>query len=375
MSRFFISFVLFSYLATAHAQICKQVRSAFDVGSSETKVLAAEVDICKKTVNKSIFQKRIRVDFKGELLRQGNNTFSHDFLDKSVKSIVELKSELDKAVAKYCSKDDAECVADTRMTAVLTAAFREAGNAQEFVNLLRQEANIEAEVITQEREGFLGYLSGVIAVHGTIDFKSQTTPLVIDIGSGSMQWSYMDTNKRFQTFGLKFGSKSLVKFVVEDIRKRNIVDLTDKEIAALMNPLSETEVAKCAHFVDQQLQKIPAAYLEKARTSPVIGVGGVLGISAAKIVGVYDEKVAFDLHHKPFIVGHEPLTHNIMKFSKMSASQIGAIEKKYPESFVTNGILTREIVKKIGGKEIHANAIDLTVGEIFSRPDLFDPSK
>jgi len=69
-----------------------------------------------------------------------------------------------------------------RIRTVATSAVREAHNREDFVELLRERANVELEVITSEHEARLAFLS----VSRAFDM-SATDAAVIDIGGGSTE--------------------------------------------------------------------------------------------------------------------------------------------------------------------------------------------
>ncbi len=64
---------------------------------------------------------------------------------------------------------------------VATSAVREATNQSEFINLVKDECNINVEVISGEEEARLSY-QGVIA-----SLNLDASPLVVDLGGGSTE--------------------------------------------------------------------------------------------------------------------------------------------------------------------------------------------
>ncbi|HSA58917.1 MAG TPA: Ppx/GppA phosphatase family protein [bacterium] len=78
-------------------------------------------------------------------------------------------------------KKIADSLGASKILAVGTAAFRKAGNANAFVQRVKQEAGIDIRIISGEEEARLSYLS---AAH---DFGDSENLYVLDIGGGSTE--------------------------------------------------------------------------------------------------------------------------------------------------------------------------------------------
>ncbi len=83
-----------------------------------------------------------------------------------------------------------------------TAAVRNASNRDFFLEKIKDEFNWDFQVISGEREAFLGYL-------GVINTISETSFLIADIGGGSTEISLAENRKLIESISLNFGSVTL----------------------------------------------------------------------------------------------------------------------------------------------------------------------
>ena len=145
-------------------------------------------------------------------------------------------------------------VSKTIMTA--TAAVRSARNRDAFLERIEEEFGFTFEVISGEREAYLGYL-GVVNTVQLEDFY------LMDIGGASTEISYVRNRRVEQVYSFDFGAVSLADRFPEG----------DKGAAALMGTLE--------HYIRQELKKAP--WFSAGRNIPLIGLGGTMR-SFAKIV-------------------------------------------------------------------------------------------
>ncbi len=80
-----------------------------------------------------------------------------------------------------------------------TAAVRNANNKDVFLERIKEEFDWDFEVISGEREAFLGYL-------GVVNTISEDTFFIADIGGGSTEISYIKDRKLQNSISLNFGS-------------------------------------------------------------------------------------------------------------------------------------------------------------------------
>ena len=137
----------------------------------------------------------------------------------------------------------------TRCIAVATAAARSASDGVQFIERIREETGIEIEIISGEREAYLGYL-GVV---NTIDAKDF---IQFDLGGASIEVSLVLNRKIKESVSVPLGAVTMTdKFGMQDIVTQGVLD-------------------KCVKHVEKKFREmIPWA---KDRRLPVIGIGGTV---------------------------------------------------------------------------------------------------
>jgi exopolyphosphatase/guanosine-5'-triphosphate,3'-diphosphate pyrophosphatase len=136
-----------------------------------------------------------------------------------------------------------------QVIATATAAVRKAENGDAFVRRVKEEADIDINVIPGEQEAMYDYL-GVV---NTIDIKDG---LLMDIGGGSTELVLIQNREKKAGVSLPFGAVDLAeKF-----------NLTDKP--------KKSDLEKLHVFLDGAFSQYPM--LAEAKGYPVIGVGGTI---------------------------------------------------------------------------------------------------
>ena len=130
--------------------------------------------------------------------------------------------------------------------AVATAAVRNASNGDEFLRRINKETGITMNVITGEREAYLGYL-GVINTINERDF------VLFDLGGASVELSLVRNGEIEKSVSVPIGA----------------VTLTEK-FATQGNP-DTASLTACQEYIAEKLKDVPFI----ANTGlPLIGVGG-----------------------------------------------------------------------------------------------------
>lgn len=130
--------------------------------------------------------------------------------------------------------------------AVATAAVRSAKNGREFLETIKQETHIHMEVITGEREAYLGYL-GVINTIRERDF------LLFDLGGASIEMTLVRQGKPEKSISLPMGA----------------VTLTER--FQLQNTVHTDTLQACQKYIRKKLLTVP--WLHNINI-PLIGIGG-----------------------------------------------------------------------------------------------------
>jgi exopolyphosphatase/guanosine-5'-triphosphate,3'-diphosphate pyrophosphatase len=130
-----------------------------------------------------------------------------------------------------------------------TAALREAENGKEFCATIKNELNVEVNLISGEQEARLGYI-------GALSNKSELSGriLMVDIGGGSSEFTWGQNDKYEHEISLPIGS----------------VKLTEKY--ALENRTSSSQIQQAQNFITTVLEKNSARFPQKVDT--MIGTAG-----------------------------------------------------------------------------------------------------
>lgn len=130
--------------------------------------------------------------------------------------------------------------------AVATAAVRNAENGMEFLKRIHDETGIQMDVITGEREAYLGYLG----VANTIDQKNC---LIFDLGGASVEITLVHNGEAQHSVSIPIGA----------------VTLTEK--FSLQGDYDERKFASCLKYINK---KLTAINWIKNINVPLIGIGG-----------------------------------------------------------------------------------------------------
>ncbi len=161
--------------------------AAIDIGSNAVRLLIA--DITKHSTTAS-FKKNtlIRVP-----LRLGDDAFLNQQIsakkaDELVKTMIAFKNLID----VYKVDDYMACA---------TSAMREAANGQEIVKRIKDEADIDLEIVRGEREANIIYAS-----HIEQNIDNTKNYLYIDVGGGSTELSLFSSGSLFASQSFNIGT-------------------------------------------------------------------------------------------------------------------------------------------------------------------------
>ncbi|OEH86634.1 hypothetical protein BHU72_10290 [Desulfuribacillus stibiiarsenatis] len=135
----------------------------------------------------------------------------------------------------------------TSIRGVATAALRQAKNQKEILQEIHKETGITFEILSGQEEARYGYL----AVRSSMDIDEA---IIVDIGGGSTEISYMKSRKLINSISLPYGA----------------VNMTEKYFKGF-DVVSRQDVAPLLLEVFSQLERIP--WLKNLKC-PVIGLGG-----------------------------------------------------------------------------------------------------
>lgn len=302
-------------------EFCHENRAAWDLGSGSVKVKAAKVNICELRIVQVLFEDTQKLGFKEDLEHSREKNFS----ESSMKSAREF-------IARSLEKLKTQGV--SRHQAVATSAFRDAANGASFVESLNRDYHINVEVISQEREGELGYLAAQ-----TQKPENMGAPPVWDIGGGSQQLSFMDQG-RIKVFESSLASVGFKNQVLQKVKP--------KAKGGSPNPLTAVEIAQSLKLSEELSRQVVASFQGwfSFPHPAVLGIGGVHAASLARRLGKTTYTTA-DL---------EAL------LKKLAGLNDKALKSPYAATEVTNAILVLGMMRALKVDRVHIVKVNLTDG-------------
>lgn len=253
-----VTLSIFLYSSLSWAQVvteteCITKRQAlYDVGSGSTKLTVVETSSCP-VLPVVLLKTSEKVDYKDDLLKSGNSTFSEAIQKVGIDALIKLKAEAVKLNAESHK-------------GIATAAFREAKNAQDVLINFNKKLNLNIEVITQDKEAQLAYQAVRL-------YNKDQLLLVWDIGGASFQLTFYDESKKdWNIFKGSLAAVSFKNLIIKEIKKSPELKTP--------NPMSLTEVKKARSAVRKILaSSYNESYFKDKKFRNVVGIGGVLSIS------------------------------------------------------------------------------------------------
>ena len=187
--------------------------AAIDIGSNAVRLLIADTN---KHNDKVSFKKNslIRVP-----LRLGDDAFLNQYIsDKKANELVKTMIAFKNLIDVYKVNDYMACA---------TSAMREAANGQEIVKRIKEEADIDLEIVRGEREANIIYASHIEDnIDGTKNY------LYVDVGGGSTELSLFTAGKILASQSFNIGTirmldnqdkdetwNELKEFIIHHVRK------------------------------------------------------------------------------------------------------------------------------------------------------------
>jgi exopolyphosphatase/guanosine-5'-triphosphate,3'-diphosphate pyrophosphatase len=306
--------------AAAEALIRK--RCAFDIGSGETKVSAAEVSSTESSVVIArLMDKRIVLPF---VKRSKNGVIPDFFIEEATAKINELKRECQGVGAREYS-------------GVATAGFRMARNGQEALAKISQQTTIPLQLIAAEQEAVLAFLAARSAL------GSNSKNLVVwDIGGGSLQFS-MGADGPHRDFVISTGHEGVEMF------RRKIARRFNRDPTLTVNPLTQEEMGRAIELARELSDAVNPQIRERLRrrSMRVVGLGSVHAESLAAQAGLQSNR-AYNMYTL------EGVRVAAKRAANMSDQDFRKAypENKYPDSQATNVALVLGYMEGLQIKEV-----------------------
>ncbi len=315
--RFITPIILLFWSISSLALPCRKTRAVFDIGSGSTKMMVAQVDICKRKVIKSLARTKTSLGYMDALQKSPHGIFPPSIIARGLQTLKSLKKRAKTLGAK-------------EFFGTATAAFRSAKNAQDVLEQFGQQTGISLQIISSCTEAMLGY-QGVSSTLGTAQIS------VWDIGGGSMQIVHRSPHNT-EALLIAKGAVNFKNDVLRELRYPNHVTSP--------NPIGYKNVPALL----QLSHAIALSSLKKKITlyPKVYGIGGVHNLSIAKQVGKSSFNQA-DLHQQ------------LLRKSKFKDENI---DSKFPETEITNLALVLGFMQYLNIAMVQVLNINLTDGLI-----------
>ncbi|MGI9277704.1 MAG: hypothetical protein ACR2PT_23010 [Endozoicomonas sp.] len=216
MKKILLAFITCFYCSSIQASPFPERRMAIHVGASAISYAIADVDPENDSIVKAHDSAHLPIPFHEDLEQNRENSLSRQIQEQALGIFRQLKNKAD-----YYQV--------TKIKAVATETFRQAGNRVEMVASILGKTGIRVEIIDQETEDRLDYFTAIRTR------QDNDESMIWDIGGGGYQLIMSDSQDNPSTFKGGYGSITFLNFLLEvaqdkDHRQtRNIHPLTQQQ--------------------------------------------------------------------------------------------------------------------------------------------------
>ncbi len=308
------------------------VRAAVDIGSGATKLKVVKVNLKKQKIEKVLADESFTVQYQEELEKSSNNTFNEAVMKEGLDALKKSKE-----IAKKYGAD--------KVVAVATASFRNAANAEKFIQTIHQETDIKVYVVDQDLEGALGFE----ATAAQLD-ADPSNIIVWDIGGGSYQFSTLNEAGELIVHRGVDASVPFKNRVIKQIKEE------DPSNIRTPNPLNLTQIKKAKAHAIEVSKKVATVFKEKIADpkTKVIGIGNIF---AYRIFPLVEKKSVFTKNE---------LSEKVYDLQGKKDSDLGPGD--YNNVAVTNPILVLGFMDNLGIDEMGVMNINNADGALLYAP-------
>lgn len=330
MKKYSLLVLLFSIFISSEtmAKNCVEVRMGLDIGSGSTKIMTAKVDFCQNKILEVLQNESLPVSYNEDLEKSKDGLLSQDIINKGYSAISTM-------VAK------GRAFKPKKSYAVATSVFRKASNGVDVIKGFARKINMPMEVITQEEEARLGYLS----VKSTMPELDNKSFIVWDIGGGSMQMFSLDKNKKSQRYLGDLASVTFKNMVIEVIQEKNPQNVLTP------NPIGDKREQVIALARSYSRLHVPLPLKEAIKDHIIIGVGGVHSHSIRNQIGTKEAQYT--------------LAQLELAGKSQSKKSDKDLEGDYRSTDVTNLLLVQGFMEGLGINEVKIANASLIQGVMF----------
>ena len=204
-----------------------------DIGTNSMRLLIADY-MDGNLVNRKKYVNTTRigqgVDEQGYI--------SEDAIERNIDALVEF--------SRICKKEECQ-----KVYCMGTSALRDSKNKEAFINLAKEKADINVDIISGEKEshlGFMGVLEGLDEVEDI---------LVVDIGGGSTEFI--------------IGNEEGIRFS----KSENVGALRMTEKFLNQDPINENEFKQMSDFIYDEI-KTTLDCIKNDNVKKIVGIGGTI---------------------------------------------------------------------------------------------------
>ncbi|HPN38365.1 MAG TPA: hypothetical protein PL041_08170 [Melioribacteraceae bacterium] len=304
----------------------KRTVAAIDIGTNSIHMII--VDLFESGKIDIIHRKK-------EVVRLGNDAFNGEgylkaeTMERALKTLQTFIS-----IAKIFNAIVLTCA---------TSAVREAKNGCEFVNIVKQQLNLEIEIIDGKEEAVLIYKG----VTKALNFQEHLT-LAFDIGGGSTEFILGNHNELLEDLSSPLGAVRLTKMFFEEgiIKEEGIINCRNHVIKVLK---------------EQVLPKFNGYIIDKyAGTSGTIF--STLQILERKDAGTYLQSLNGGIIKRDKLFKLEELI--LSKITIEERMNIKGLEQKRADIFPAGIIILSEIFKAFNIKQLYVSTYAMREGMV-----------
>ena len=230
-----------------------------------------------------------------------------------------------------------------KIEAIATSAIRGASNGLEFVAKIKEESNIEVQVISGEREAELIYLGVRQAVH-----LEDEISLIMDIGGGSTEFIIANSKQIFWKHSFLLGAARLL------------------EMLKPSDPITDVQIESLQNYLKTELQPLFEA-VNKFPVTELVGSSGSFDsladmISARFYTGTIlsgEKEYTFNL--KDIAVIHDL----ILKSTTAERMQMKGLIEMRVDMIVVSSILLSFIIQSFSIQKMRLSTYSLKEGVMY----------
>lgn len=275
-----------------------------DVGTNSVLLLAADITIPGAV---SILREEARITRLGEGMGR-SRTINPAAIQRTIDTLVEYK--------ELCGEYSVKTI-----NVIGTEVFRHARNANDVIKRIKEDSDLDVEVLSGEEEAEYSFLSAIPDVSG-----NEEKFVVLDIGGGSTE--IIAGNKKIRTFSesLKIGAVSLYeRFIHHDPPNNSEIESARREVRNLLRDINRRDIFRA--------------------NMTVVGIGGTVTTLAAvhlKLNKFDPEKIdGLELSKEDI----SNLFENLCRMSCDKRLELKGMEKGREDIIVTGTALLIEILE------------------------------